>query len=667
MAARLLRLLLLLLCAPLAPAGYSFKRDSVLAAGQKTFEDVVVYSKQLTVVVFYSPACPHCTRLEPAVKDAAKRLAAEGVKVVAVDGVAERGLADYYNVTGYPFVYIFVPPEKATSHAGGEAEPVGVTGIGSEGRIVQAACEQKQLLVERALRNRPAGGSKILPELESYDDVRAVVTLDHHATLSAKAAVLYLAGGGGDSSTSVCGLHSAETAPDWLTSVATKFKEGRAKAVSFGAVPASLVTAGLAEDFGLTPDELPALLFVRAKVRRGRPAGVSCFGGSLNIDAKQKKTALIKAARLFVEKAVRGDLPDSASPRSLPSSLQPAPGSESEDREADEAQLQREKVAAWVPTEIDSSDTLRSSCYDSAGVCLMLLCSNGSGGSSTGVAAAAVCHGAQSAWADFGRRHRAEKVTFVTLDVARTTGVVAARAAEAVASSSEPNTSPTALDQQIQLAEAAASGGVRQFVRQFLGASSEPVGAADSDDGGIHLLAIKNGKRPRFSDLTAAVGGSTSATKAATEAAIGAWQRAVLSQFYLAHGIKKTKDELESIWTKRAATTTLESSLLAPMSTAQFSVVCDALAAKYPSDASPVKLWRQTDSSAPIEDIDLLEASAAAAASVSAMWSAEFEAQLETLLGGNAKFSALKQALPTLDALSVDPPPAAAAQDGKEL
>jgi thiol-disulfide isomerase/thioredoxin len=373
----------------------------VLAAGQKTFEDVVVYSNQLTVVVFYSPSCPHCTRLEPEVKDAAKRLAAEGVKVVAVDAVAERGLADYYNVTGYPFVYVFVPPEKATSHAGGEAEPVGVTGIGGEGRIVQAACEQKQLLVERSLRNRPAGGSKILPELESYDDVRAVVTLDHPTTLSAKAAVLYLAGSGGDSSGSVCGLDSAETVPDWLTSVATRFKEGRAKAVSFGAVPASLATAGLAEELGLAPAQLPALIFVRAKARRGRPAGVSTFGGSLKIDAKQKKTALIKAARAFVEKAVRGELPDSASPHSVPSSLKPAPGSETEDTEVDEAQLQREKVAAWLPTEIDSSETLRSSCYESAGVCLMLLCSidSDSASSSSGVAAAAVCDPPPAPWA----------------------------------------------------------------------------------------------------------------------------------------------------------------------------------------------------------------------------------------------------------------------------
>jgi thiol-disulfide isomerase/thioredoxin len=109
---------LLPLCAPAGP--YDFQRDGVLVAVQQTFEDVVVYSKQLTIVVFYSPACPHCTRLEPEVKEAAKQLAEDGIKVVAVDAVQQRGFADYYNVTGYPTVFTFVPPEKATSHAGGE-------------------------------------------------------------------------------------------------------------------------------------------------------------------------------------------------------------------------------------------------------------------------------------------------------------------------------------------------------------------------------------------------------------------------------------------------------------------------------------------------------------------------------------------------------------------
>ena len=85
---------------------------------------------------------------------------------------------------------------------------MGVTGIGAPGRIVQAACEQKQLLAERALRSRPPGGSKILPELDSYDSIREIVSLKHATTLSAKASVLYLAGG---SSGTACGINSTSS------------------------------------------------------------------------------------------------------------------------------------------------------------------------------------------------------------------------------------------------------------------------------------------------------------------------------------------------------------------------------------------------------------------------------------------------------------------------
>ena len=61
--------------------------------------------------------------------------------------------------------------------------------------LIQVACEQKQLIIERALRSRPEGGSKIVAELGSHDDVSQLVSLDHPSTMSARAAMLYLASG----------------------------------------------------------------------------------------------------------------------------------------------------------------------------------------------------------------------------------------------------------------------------------------------------------------------------------------------------------------------------------------------------------------------------------------------------------------------------------------
>eukprot|EP01047_Picozoa_sp_COSAG01_P006362 COSAG01_NODE_230_length_21075_cov_13.811603_1_plen_227_part_00 len=74
---------------------YSFEQDGVLLAGQANFEDLVVYSGQLTLVLFYSPSCPYCVKLEPEFKSAARNLGREQVRAVAVDAVQERGLADY--------------------------------------------------------------------------------------------------------------------------------------------------------------------------------------------------------------------------------------------------------------------------------------------------------------------------------------------------------------------------------------------------------------------------------------------------------------------------------------------------------------------------------------------------------------------------------------------
>ncbi len=645
---------LLLSDVPGTLAGYSFKRDGVLVAGQSTFEDVVVYAGVLTVCIFYSPSCPHCVRLEPEVKEAAKQLAEVGIRVVAVDAVQERGLADYYNVTGYPTLHIFVPPEKATSHAGGEASPVPVTGIGAPGRIVQAACEQRQLLVERKLRSRPPGGSKILPDLESYDAVRALVSLQHPTTLSAKAAVLYLAGGG---SPTVCGVPADEATPSWLTTAASKFKEGRAKSVSFATVPASLAATGLAEEFGLTAAELPALLFIRARSRSAaRPAGVSIFRGSLNVGASQKKTALIASVKTFVEQAVRGEL--ASVPGPVPDSLQVADATDSEDGSSQEDN--HEDTLQWEPVEIDSTESLNQSCYDQPGACLLLLCLEPDRGFAA--ASTTVCNAARHAFVAFGRRHRHQKLSFVTLDVVKASAAAAARAAEdaaTLATKANAHASPTDIEAVVGLAEQAATEGVRHFANAFVVGATRERTHQDQELSGmglVHVLAIKTGKRPRYACLTTQTSAATAAVAHAVSAALGAWQRGVVGQYYAHHGVVKTSSDLESIWSKRQTIEATAAEYI-PMSPAQFEVVCESLRKKYPplSDgAGPVDLWRQSGHSrASQEESELLAVSAAAAATVNNLFVAVFDTAVEILAGGSARFTKLNE-LPTLEAAATD-------------
>ena len=88
---------------------YSFKRDNVLPLDSNNFNDIVLYSPKVTIVLFYSPTCPHCIKLAPAFKEAAKTLAPEDIKLAALDATQFWDIAQHYDVRGYPTVKIFVP------------------------------------------------------------------------------------------------------------------------------------------------------------------------------------------------------------------------------------------------------------------------------------------------------------------------------------------------------------------------------------------------------------------------------------------------------------------------------------------------------------------------------------------------------------------------------
>ena len=84
--------------------------------------------------------------------------------------------------------------EKATSHAGGEASATDMAGVGGAASFVKAGCEKKREVLERQARSKPAGGSKILPELESSEQGVALLHGKHPTARGARATVLLLAG-----------------------------------------------------------------------------------------------------------------------------------------------------------------------------------------------------------------------------------------------------------------------------------------------------------------------------------------------------------------------------------------------------------------------------------------------------------------------------------------
>jgi hypothetical protein len=145
-------------------------------------------------------------------------------------------ISQHYKVKGYPTVKIFVPAERATSHAGGEAEATDMTGLGGADSIVQAGCAKKREVLERVARNKPAGGSKILAELESLEDTVTLLHGTHATSAGARAVVLLLAAAG--AAGGPCGLEVEPVARyGWLQTAAMAFKAGREKSVSCGARP----------------------------------------------------------------------------------------------------------------------------------------------------------------------------------------------------------------------------------------------------------------------------------------------------------------------------------------------------------------------------------------------------------------------------------------------
>ncbi|XP_077600193.1 protein disulfide-isomerase A3-like [Stigmatopora nigra] len=82
----------------------------------ESFDAVVNQPDKDVLVLFYSPSCSHCKKMEPVYADLAEKLSADANMVVAKMNAVDNDVPQVYNVQGYPTIYL--------APAGKKDEPV---------------------------------------------------------------------------------------------------------------------------------------------------------------------------------------------------------------------------------------------------------------------------------------------------------------------------------------------------------------------------------------------------------------------------------------------------------------------------------------------------------------------------------------------------------------
>ena len=85
---------------------------SVVTLTDQTF-DAFVASEKATLIEFYAPWCGHCKKMAAPYEAAAVALAADSLRLGAVDATVSTKLAARFGVRGYPTLLAFVDGKPA--------------------------------------------------------------------------------------------------------------------------------------------------------------------------------------------------------------------------------------------------------------------------------------------------------------------------------------------------------------------------------------------------------------------------------------------------------------------------------------------------------------------------------------------------------------------------
>jgi len=124
--------------------------ESVITLTKDNFDDTIK-KENLILVEFYAPWCGHCKRLAPEYERAAKQLLKlpKPIRLAKVDGTTEKELAEKYEVSGYPTLWLFRNGKKYKYN--GPREEVGIVSYMKEqlispSKLVTSVEQLKKLL-----------------------------------------------------------------------------------------------------------------------------------------------------------------------------------------------------------------------------------------------------------------------------------------------------------------------------------------------------------------------------------------------------------------------------------------------------------------------------------------------------------------------------------------
>lgn len=130
---------------PAAAAAAAANPAAVKVVVAENFEQVVLDPDRDVLVQFYSPSCPHCTRLEPVFKELAATLQDDSSLVVAKMNAVDNDVPLGFDVPGFPTIYLVL--------AGRKDDPIRYQG----GRELQ---DFLKFLKRERSRDGTVGGSK---------------------------------------------------------------------------------------------------------------------------------------------------------------------------------------------------------------------------------------------------------------------------------------------------------------------------------------------------------------------------------------------------------------------------------------------------------------------------------------------------------------------------